>query len=73
MIVDPTTAVYAALALSLLAALLSMVLWHELSRRVRDRGHDDGHARAERREMRWYGGFHNDHGKVLSPAKRGRS
>jgi hypothetical protein len=42
-------------------------------RRVRDGGQDDGHARTERREMQWYGGFHGDHGKVLSPAKRGRS
>jgi hypothetical protein len=54
MVVDVSTAVYAALALSLVAGMLSMVRWRRLSRRVQD----DGHSRVERREMQWYGGFH---------------
>ena len=55
MVMDASMAVYAALTLFLVAALLSLVPWHRLSRRVRN---DDGHSRAERREMQWYRGFH---------------
>ena len=69
MIVDASSAVYAALVLFLFATLPSTVRWHQLSRRIRD----DGHARAERREMGWYGGFHVNRAVVLSRTRRDRS